>query len=185
MRVRVCRNLKKYPLPGAMTKEDRVNLSKHMSKVFGVLIPDEAFGGKYLPVNPFVKTLGFNNSVERDIKFKNMFYDQFLVRNGISGDWPYGRYCYVSGDTQLVVCVNEEDHLRISCTMKGNSLNEVFERIEKAVKIIEQNTEGGFAVSPDFGYITSCPTQIGHGIKASIQIRLPNITAKGPNETAT
>jgi len=47
MRVRVCRNLKKYPLPGAMTKEDRVNLSKDMSKVFGVLIADEAFGGKY------------------------------------------------------------------------------------------------------------------------------------------
>jgi len=40
MRVRTGRNLKKYPLPGAMTREDRVAMEKDMQQVFDKLIQD-------------------------------------------------------------------------------------------------------------------------------------------------
>jgi len=46
MRVRTGRNLKKYPLPGAMTCEDRKNMEIDMGKVFDALIADENFGGE-------------------------------------------------------------------------------------------------------------------------------------------
>lgn len=45
MRVRTGRNLKKYNLPGGMSKEERINLEADMGKVFGELIKDPAFGG--------------------------------------------------------------------------------------------------------------------------------------------
>jgi len=45
MRVRTGRNLNKYPLPGAMTKEDRINMEKDMKKVYDALIADKEFGG--------------------------------------------------------------------------------------------------------------------------------------------
>jgi len=46
MRVRTGRNLKKYPLPGAMTREDRINLEREMEKVFEKLKADPNFGGQ-------------------------------------------------------------------------------------------------------------------------------------------
>ena len=52
MRVRVARNLRKYPLVAAMTKEDRLNLEKDMGKVFDTLITDPTFGGRYYSLTP-------------------------------------------------------------------------------------------------------------------------------------
>lgn len=52
MRVRTGRNLKRYPLPGAMTKDDRINLERAMEKAFEVLKKDPAFGGQYYSLTP-------------------------------------------------------------------------------------------------------------------------------------
>jgi len=52
MRVRTGRNLSKYPLPGAMTLEDRKNMELDMGNVFKQLIADPAFGGKYVSITP-------------------------------------------------------------------------------------------------------------------------------------
>ena len=46
MRVRVGRNLTAFPLPGLMTKKDRVDFEKTMLAAFAVLVADEAYGGK-------------------------------------------------------------------------------------------------------------------------------------------
>jgi creatine kinase len=52
MRVRTGRNLNKYPLPGAMTKEDRVNMERDMGVVFEKLIADPTYGGEYVSITP-------------------------------------------------------------------------------------------------------------------------------------
>jgi len=70
--------------------------------------------------------------------FKDMSADSFLLAAGIAGDWPNGRGCYVSADKAFIIWVGEEDHLRIMCMKKGALLNEVFDRLEKAVKVVEE-----------------------------------------------
>ena len=52
MRVRTGRNLNKYPLPGAMTLEERVNMEKDMGVVYKSLIADPAYGGRYVSITP-------------------------------------------------------------------------------------------------------------------------------------
>lgn len=52
MRVRTGRNLKKYPLPASMTKDDRVNMEKDMGAVFDALIAKPEFGGEYVSITP-------------------------------------------------------------------------------------------------------------------------------------
>jgi len=52
MRVRTGRNLKKYPLPASMTKDDRINMEKDMKSVFDALIAKPEFGGKYVSITP-------------------------------------------------------------------------------------------------------------------------------------
>jgi len=77
------------------------------------------------------------------------------------------------------VWVGEEDHLRIMCMKKGNLLNEVFDRLQKAVDVVEKNIDQGCAMSPTYGVVTSCPTNIGTGMRASVHIKLPNLTKDG------
>ena len=41
-----------------------------------------------------------------------------------------------------------------------------------------------FAVSPDYGVVTSCPTNLGTGMRASVHIPLPNLTKDGSDAKA-
>jgi creatine kinase len=188
MRVRTGRNLKKFPLPGAMSQEDRVNMENAMGKVFEQLIADEKFGGKYVSITPghanFIDDNEYNDLVKRHIMFKDMAADAYLTSAGIAAHWPHGRGCYISADEQFIIWVGEEDHLRIMCMKKGSLLNEVFERLKDAIDVVEKLIDGGCAYSPTFGVVTSCPTNIGTGMRASVHIALPNLTKDGSDAKA-
>merc|ERR1712147_176155 len=155
MRVRTGRNLKKYPLPGAMTKDDRINMEKDMKKVFDTLIADKSFGGHYVSITPghecFIDEAKYQEYVKAHIMFKDMSADSYLVSAGIAMDWPHGRGCYVSEDKEFIVWVGEEDHLRIMCMKKGVLLNEVFDRLSGAIKMMDSIAE--FAYSPEYGVV--------------------------------
>lgn len=82
MRVRTGRNLKKYKLPGGMSKEDRINMESDMKKVFDTLIADPAFGGRYVSITPghtnAISDDEYNGLVKAHIMFKDMSADSFL-----------------------------------------------------------------------------------------------------------
>ncbi|KAJ3302207.1 hypothetical protein HDV03_005267 [Kappamyces sp. JEL0829] len=187
MRVRVGRNLSAFPLPGAMTKEDRINLEQEMVKAFDILIADPAFGGQYYSLTPGTKNsideAKYQELVAAHIMFKDMSNDPYLASAGIASHWPYGRGCYVSADKQFIVWVGEEDHLRIMCMQKGTILNSVFNRLQAAEQIVEKYA-GHFARSTKYGYVTSCPTNLGTGMRASVHVKLPNLTADGSDAKA-
>jgi creatine kinase len=183
MRVRVGRNLKDFPLPGNMTRADRVNLEARMIAAFKKLIADPNFGGTYhtlTPNNEFsIDNAQYQQLVKDHIMFKDMSEDSYLLSAGISSDWPYGRGCYVSEDKGFIVLVGEEDHLRIMCMKKGFLLNDVFDRLNSCLKVIEGQDGCSFAHSDTYGYVTSCPTNLGSGMRASVHIALPELTKKG------
>lgn len=65
------------------------------------------------------------------------------------------------------------------CMKKGEVLNDVFDRLKAAVDVVESKIDGGCAKSDWAGVITSCPTNIGTGMRASVHIRIPNLTKDG------
>jgi len=111
--------------------------------------------------------------------FKDMAADPYLATAGIASSWPHGRGCYISEDKGFIVWLGEEDHLRIMCMQKGNILNKVFDRLKAAVDVVESKIDGGCAKSDWAGVVTSCPTNIGTGMRASVHIKVPNLTADG------
>lgn len=115
--------------------------------------------------------------------FKDMADDRYLNSAGISSHWPHGRGCYVSDDKEFIVWVGEEDHLRIMCMKKGTVLNEVFDRLRSASVVVEKHADK-FARSKNFGFVTSCPTNLGTGMRASIHVKLPNLTNDGSDQKA-
>jgi len=187
MRVRVGRNLKEFPLPGAMSKDDRCNMENKLCEAFEKLIAMEEYGGGYNSLTPGHKneitTEQYNELVAAHIMFKDMAADTYLATAGIASDWPYGRGCYVSADKGFIIWVGEEDHLRIMCMQKGTILNKVFDRLKGAIAVVE-STGLIFAHSDDYGSVTSCPTNLGTGMRASVHIQLPNLTKDGTDRKA-
>jgi len=71
------------------------------------------------------------------------------------------------------VWVNEEDQFRIISMQPGADILAVFKRLSVAASIIEGVAE--FAHDDHLGYITSCPTNLGTALRASVHIHLPHL----------
>ena len=158
-----------------------------MVKVFKELVEDPEFGGNYYsltPGSPFeVSDKFYQHLVKSHIMFKDMAADTSLASAGIASNWPFGRGCYVSADKGFIVWVGEEDHLRIMCMKKATVLNDVFDRLKGACDTMERIC-GNFAHSESYGYVTSCPTNLGTGMRASVHIKIPNLTSGGSDKKA-
>lgn len=182
MRVRVARNVSTFPLPGAMSQEQRVAFEDVAVGAFEKLISDPAFGGKYLSITPGsaheIDSDEYDRRVAAHQMFKDMSADRFLNVAGISNDWPYGRGMYVSQDEGFLVWVGEEDHLRIMSMMTGGNLSALFDRLHNGLTVLSELLPP-FATSPTYGNVTSCPTNLGAGMRASLHMKLPRLTKDG------
>lgn len=60
---------------------------------------------------------------------------------------------------------------------KGSDIRQVFQRLSLGLSKIEQALP--FAQDDHLGYITSCPTNIGTGMRASVHLKLPYLGLEG------
>lgn len=56
--------------------------------------------------------------------------------------------------------------------------------MKEAIDVVENLIQGGCAKDNEFGVLTSCPTNIGTGMRASVHIKLPNLTRDGTDTRA-
>ena len=159
-----------------------------MCEAFEKLKAMPEYGGGYNSLTPGhaneISQEQYKQLVADHIMFKDMAADPYLASAGIASDWPYGRGCYVSEDRGFVIWVGEEDHLRIMCMKKGTLLNDVFDRLKTALDVVSGIEGLSFAMSPDYGVVTSCPTNLGTGMRASVHIPIPKLTADGTDAKA-
>jgi arginine kinase len=99
--------------------------------------------------------------------------DRFLQACGLNRDWPEGRGIFHNEEKTFLVWMNEEDQLRIISMQQGADLGAVFTRLAKGVTQIESMVK--FAHDEHLGYITSCPTNLGTALRASVHIHLPKL----------
>ena len=83
----------------------------------------------------------------------------------------------VKNDNKVCVMLGEEDHIRIQSIQTGLALKTAFEEAKKIADDIA--AEHTIAYRPDFGYLTSCPTNLGCAMRASVMIFLPALTITG------
>ncbi|MDR0461858.1 MAG: hypothetical protein LBG88_00800 [Christensenellaceae bacterium] len=77
-------------------------------------------------------------------------------------------------DNKIVVMLGEEDHIRIQSIQTGFDLDTAYTLANKISKDIESQHK--IAHRKDFGYLTSCPTNLGSGMRASVMLFLPALT---------
>ncbi len=79
----------------------------------------------------------------------------------------------VSGREPVSVLVNEEDHLRLQAILPGLQLRETWGLVDRLDE--ELGGELPYAFHPHFGFLTSCPTNVGTGLRASVLLHLPGL----------
>ena len=170
-RIRVARNLKGYGLSPTITKEERLELEKKVVEVLQSLEGDLA--GTYHPL------LGMDEETRLKLVADHFLFkkgDRFLEAAGSNRDWPEGRGIYYNHNKTFLVWINEEDHLRIISMEKGSDIGSVFNRLCRAVNELDSRL-GGFQHTKKLGYLASCPTNVGTGMRASVHIKIPNASA--------
>ena len=167
-RIRVGRNMDNMPLGPAISKEQRDEVESRV--VEGLRRLEGELSGEYYPL------LGMNKEVQDELIKDHFLFkegDRFLDAAGLNRDWPAGRGIYHNKNKTFLVWINEEDELRIISMQQGGDIKEVFTRLVNAINSIE--TKVPFSYSDHLGYITSCPTNLGTAMRASVHIALPKL----------
>jgi len=174
-RIRVGRSIEGYGLSPGITKQQRVDMEASMKVAFKTFTGD--LKGDYYPL------LGMEESVRQklvDDHFLFMSGDKNLQASGMERDWPEGRGIFHNTDKTFLVWVNEEDQLRIISMQKGGDVKGVFERLARGIKAVGDSVKPrNFLLHKKYGYLHSCPSNLGTGMRASVHIDLPGWTKEG------
>merc|ERR1712180_460195 len=179
-RIRVGRNIDGFGLSPGITKQQLVEVENLMKKAFANLKGDLA--GSYFPLT------GMSEKVRQqlvDDHFLFMSGDPNLKVAGMERDWPEGRGIFHNKDKTFLTWVNEEDQLRIISMQAGGDVKGVFDRLARGIKAvgdsIKKESGRDFMLDAKYGYIHSCPTNLGTGMRASVHVDLPGYTKEGVN----
>ncbi len=169
-RIRVGRNVADLPLGPAITKAQRNKVESEVSAALNSLTG--SLSGSYYSLGDMSEEIR-KQLIEDHFLFKAG--DRFLESAGLNRDWPEGRGIYHNDEKTFLVWINEEDQLRIISMQQGGDILEVFTRLTTAISEIEKRVP--FSYSEHLGYITSCPTNLGTAMRASVHIKLPKLAA--------
>merc|ERR1712223_1037050 len=174
-RIRVGRSIDGFGLSPGITKEQRVGVENLMKNATATFSGDLA--GKYYPLT------GMDEKVRQQLVDDHFLFvsgDRNLTVAGMERDWPEGRGIFHNDAKTFLIWVNEEDQLRIISMQKGGDVKGVFERLARGIKAVGDSVkaESGkdFMLSPRLGYLHSCPTNLGTGMRASVHVDLPGWT---------
>lgn len=101
---------------------------------------------------------------------RQVLVERHLVSHEL-GDGARPRGILIGGDMRLSLMINEEDHLRLQALTPGFQLAEAWSLADRCDDELDPALE--FAFSEEIGYLTSCPTNAGTGLRASVLIHLP------------
>jgi protein arginine kinase len=105
-----------------------------------------------------------------------LLHERHLVSKELAGldpQHPVRSGAAVFLGDKLGVMVNEEDHLRLQSLRSGFSLADAYAAVEGVDA--ELGMRIPLAFHREFGFLTSCPTNTGTGMRASVLIHLPGL----------
>merc|ERR1711978_141719 len=177
-RIRVGRSIDGFGLSPGITRDQRLGVENLMKKAFANLKGDLA--GTYFPLT------GMGEKVRQQLVDDHFLFvsgDRNLIAAGMERDWPEGRGIFHNKDKTFLTWVNEEDQMRIISMQNGGDVRGVFDRLARGIKAVGDSVkaESGkdFMLDAKYGYIHSCPTNLGTGMRASVHVDLPGWTAEG------
>jgi protein arginine kinase len=106
---------------------------------------------------------------DADLATRRILAERHLVSSEFAEGGP-GRAAVVGEHEVVSAMVNEEDHLRLQCIRPGLQPVDAWRLTDRLDRELEQDLQ--YAFSSDWGYLTSCPTNVGTGIRVSVLAHL-------------
>jgi protein arginine kinase len=162
-RVRLARNLQGH----AFGPRARVNDREAVLRLFKSAVDRaETLTGGTLLEMPDVVT-----------RTRRILLERRLVTQDLLGDQddgpPQGTAVHLSSRDPISVMINEEDHLRVQSLLSGLRIGEAWRMVDRLDE--ELGRELPYAYHHEFGFLTSCPTNVGSGLRASVFMHLPGL----------
>ena len=160
-RIRLARNLREYPFFTKITKEQQIEIINGIKDNLLSI----GYGLK------LIKLSDIDDITKISLVEKHLISPDFIKENEST------KAILINDEENICIMINEEDHLRIQVFSSGldieNAMNLAVELDEKLQQIFN------IAVDERYGFLTSCPTNVGTGLKASIMVHLPALSKTG------
>lgn len=158
-RIRIARNIKNNKFKNKMTKEEKENIINQIE----ALLPQLGYGLKLIRLKD-LDNLNLLSLIE-----KHLISPNFAVNCKEPGA------ILINSDENICIMINEEDHIRIQVFASGLELDNLLNlanEIEKTMgKLIN------YAFNEKYGYLTEDMANVGTGLRASVMVHLPALTA--------
>ncbi|MCL2060328.1 MAG: protein arginine kinase [Oscillospiraceae bacterium] len=163
-RVRLARNFKGICFPGRLNAKDSATLLADIRMVF--------FGSRDVKGSEYV----YVELLSLDPIDKMLLIEKHLISPDLAASQ---KPCaaIISKDEQVSIMLNEEDHLRIQCLTPSSDIKSAYARCDGLERIFSDRFN--IAFDDGFGYLTSCPTNLGTGMRVSFMLHLPALAITG------
>lgn len=156
-RIRFARNFKGENFPHKLNNDKAFEI---VSKVQESL---KDYSDTFLRVD-----LNKENASKKSVYLEKYLISKDLIKSSFRSSF------FVNDNETISIMVNEEDHLRMQFFNSGYNLSDTFNEAVKLDDYIEKSID--YAFNEKIGYLTTCPTNLGTGMRASIMIHLPALT---------
>merc|ERR1711881_672907 len=179
-RVRTGRSVSGYCLPPCNSFEERRKLEKAITDAL-LTMGGELPGSKANPQNDPDFASGMSEAYGKELlAMGNLFQEPdstLLLSGGMGRHWPDARGIFHNDQKNLFVWLNEEDHMRVvsmqgkkgTCSKEGKDMGAVAKRFMDACNSIE-GLGLKFMKSEALGWILTCPSNCGTGLRAGCQV---------------
>jgi protein arginine kinase len=159
-RVRLARNLKDVSFPTVFNKDEA---EKVVNQVANILLSYD---------KRMIKNFELLKMEELQPLQKRVLVEKHLISPNLAEESPYGAVI-LSEDEDISVMINEEDHIRIQCILPGLQLGQALKNANIIDDWLEEQVD--YSYDEEKGYLTSCPTNVGTGLRASVMVHLPGL----------
>lgn len=164
-RIRFARNLKTLPFPCKLKQSDREKVNEQV--IDAVLNGNMALSSRFKVID--IKAIPKYEAIS--LVEKHIISPQFASDNNNS------RKLLLLDDNSVSIMINEEDHIRLQVMREGLNFDDAYDTADKLDTFLDEKLS--FAFDDRLGYLTQCPTNLGTGMRASLQLHLPALEDSG------
>jgi protein arginine kinase len=159
-RIRLARNFDEFKFPTLFSQEEAKAIIVKMEGILSQLDFKRIGQMELLKIN------------ELQPLQKRVLVEKHLISPLLAEESPYGA-CLLTENEEVSIMINEEDHIRIQCLFPGFQLSEALGAANNIDDWLESQIQ--YAFDEKHGYLTSCPTNVGTGLRASVMMHLPGL----------
>ena len=160
-RIRIARNIKDINFDVKLTDAQREQILQKIENI----TPQIGYGLR------FIRLKNIDDLTKLSLIEKHVISPDFAVNKQEKGA------IIINDDENICIMINEEDHIRIQVFASGLELDNLLNLANELEAVIGKLIN--YAFNEKYGYLTSCPTNVGTGIRASVMVHLPALTATG------